>query len=145
MYSKKIKRLKEEMSLYKDFMIYTEGEGEGEGISDEEVKASYIMRSFGITTYDTDIDLELFDILIEIMEAILKRKTLEYINISRQNYRNFILIVNIIKDYIDWGTSIRTCFFTKLLIENMYDGSYIEFEEYDEIKELIDYLKENTI
>ena len=55
MYSKKIKRLKEELSLYKDFMIYTEGEGEE--ISDEEVKASYIMRSFGITTYDTDIDL----------------------------------------------------------------------------------------
>lgn len=142
MYSKKIKRLKEELSLYKDFMIYTEGEE----ISDKEVKASYIMLSFNITTYDTDIDLELFDILIEIMEAILKRKTLEYINISRQNYRNFILIVNIIKDYIiDWGTSIRTCFFTKVLIENMSDGSYIEFEEYDEIKELIDYLKENTI
>ena len=141
MYSKKIKRLKEEMSLYKDFMIFTEGEE----ISDEEVKASYIMLSFNITTYDTDIDLELFDILIEIMEAILNRKTLEYINISKQNYRNFILIVNIIKDYIDWGTSIRTCFFTKLLIENMSDGSYIEFEEYDEIKELIDYLKENTI
>lgn len=144
MYSKKIKRLKEEMSLYKDFMIFTEGE-EGEEITDEEVKATYIMRSFNITTYDTDIDLELFDILIEIMEAILNRKTLEYINISKQNYRNFILIVNIIKDYIDWGTSIRTCFFTKLLIENMSDGSYVEFEEYDEIKELIDYLKENTI
>ena len=141
MCSKKIKRLKEEMSLYKDFMIYTEGEE----ISDEEVKASYIMLSFNITTYDTDIDLELFDILIEIMEAILNRKTLEYINISKQNYRNFILIVNIIKEYIDWGTSIRTCFFTKLLIENMSDGSYVEFEEYDEIKELIDYLKENTI
>ena len=141
MCSKKIKRLKEEMSLYKDFMIFTEGEE----ISDEEVKASYIMLSFNITTYDTDIDLELFDILIEIMEAILNRKTLEYININKQNYRNFILIVNIIKDYIDWGTSIRTCFFTKLLIENMSDGSYVEFEEYDEIKELIDYLKENTI
>lgn len=141
MYSKKIRRLKEEMLLYKDFMIFTEGEE----ISDEEVKASYIMLSFNITTYDTDIDLELFDILIEIMEAILQRKTLEYINISKQNYRNFILFVNIIKDYIDWGTSIRTCFFTKLLIENMSDGSYIEFEEYDEIKELIDYLKENTI
>lgn len=141
MYSKKIRRLKEEMLLYKDFMIFTEGEE----ISDEEVKASYIMLSFNITTYDTDIDLELFDILIEIMEAILQRKTLEYINISKQNYRNFILFVNIIKDYIDWGTSIRTCFFTKLLIENMSDGSYIEFEEYDEIKELIDYLKENNI
>ena len=141
MYSKKIKRLKEEMSLYKEFMIFTEGEE----ISDEKVKASYIMLSFNITTYDTDIDLELFDILIEIMEAILKRKTLEYINISKQNYRNFILFVNIIKEYIDWGTSIRTCFFTKLLIENMSDGSYIEFEEYNEIKELIDYLKENNI
>ena len=79
------------------------------------------------------------------MEAILKRKTLEYIKISKQNYRNFILFVNIIKEYIDWGTSIRTCFFTKLLIENMSDGSYIEFEEYNEIKELIDYLKENNI
>lgn len=141
MCSKKIKQLKEEMSLYKDFMIFTEGEE----ISDNEVKASYIMLSFNITTYDTDIDLELFDILIEIMEAILKRKTLEYIKISKQNYRNFILFVNIIKEYIDWGTSIRTCFFTKLLIENMSDGSYIEFEEYNEIKELIDYLKENNI
>lgn len=141
MCSKKIKHLKEEMSSYKDFMIFIEEEE----ISDKEVKASYIMRSFNITTYDTDIDLELFDILIEIMEAILKRKTLEYINISKQNYRNFILFVNIIKDYIDWGTSIRTCFFTKLLIENLSDGSYIEFEEYDEIKELIDYLKENNI
>jgi hypothetical protein len=141
MCSKKIRHLKEEMSLYKDFMIFTEGEE----ISDKEVKASYIMLSFNITTYDTDIDLELFDILIEIMEAILKQKTLEYINISKQNYRNFILFVNIIKEYIDWGTSIRTCFFTKLLIENMSDGSYIEFEEYNEIKELIDYLKENNI
>lgn len=141
MCSKKIRRLKDEMSLYKDFMIFTEEEE----ISDKEVKAHYIMLSFNITTYDTDIDLELFDILIEIMEAILKRKTLEYINISKQNYRNFILFVNIIKDYIDWGTSIRTCFFTKLLIENLSDGSYIEFEEYDEIKELIDYLKENNI
>lgn len=141
MCSKKIRHLKEEMSLYKDFMICTEGEE----ISDKEVKASYIMLSFNITTYDADIDLELFDILIEIMEAILKRKTLEYINISKQNYRNFILFVNIIKEYIDWGTSIRTCFFTKLLIENMSDGSYIEFEEYNEIKELIDYLKENNI
>lgn len=141
MCSKKIRHLKEEMSSYKDFMIFIEEEE----ISDKEVKASYIMRSFNITTYDTDIDLELFDILIEIMEAILKRKTLEYINISKQNYRNFILFVNIIKDYIDWGTSIRTCFFTKLLIENLSDGSYIEFEEYDEIKELIDYLKENNI
>lgn len=142
MCSKKIRHLKEEMSLYKDFMIFTEGKEE---ISDKEVKASYIMLSFNITTYDTDIDLELFDILIEIMEAILKRKTLEYIKISKQNYRNFILFVNIIKEYIDWGTSIRTCFFTKLLIENMSDGSYIEFEEYNEIKELIYYLKENNI
>lgn len=142
MCSKKIRHLKEEMSLYKDFMIFTEGKEE---ISDKEVKASYIMLSFNIITYDTDIDLELFDILIEIMEAILKRKTLEYIKISKQNYRNFILFVNIIKEYIDWGTSIRTCFFTKLLIENMSDGSYIEFEEYNEIKELIDYLKENNI
>ena len=141
MCSKKIRHLKEEMSLYKDFMIFTEGEE----ISDKEVKASYIMLSFNITTYDTNIDLELFDILIEIMEAILKQKTLEYINISKQNYRNFILFVNIIKEYIDWGTSIRTCFFTKLLIENMSDGLYIEFEEYNEIKELIDYLKENNI
>lgn len=141
MCSKKIRHLKEEISLYKDFMIFTEGKE----ISDKEVKASYIMLSFNITTYDTDIDLELFDILIEIMEAILKRKTLEYINISKQNYCNFILFVNIIKEYIDWGTSIRTCFFTKLLIENMSDGSYMEFEEYNEIKELIDYLKENNI
>ncbi len=40
---------------------------------------------------------------------------------------------------------LSPCFFTKLLIENMSDGSYIEFEEYNEIKELIDYLKENNI
>lgn len=142
MYNEKIKHLKEEMLLYKDLMISIE---EDEGISDKQLKASYIMRSFNITTYDTDIDLELFDILIEIMEAIVKRKTLEYIDISKQNYHNFILFVNIIKDYIDWGTSIRTCFFTKLLIENMSDGSYIVFEDYNEIKELIDYLKENNI
>lgn len=142
MYNEKIKHLKEEMLLYKDLMISIEGD---EGISDKQLKASYIMRSFNITTYDTDIDLELFDILIEIMEAIVKRKTLEYIDISKQNYHNFILFVNIIKDYIDWGTSIRTCFFTKLLIENMSDGSYIVFEDYNEIKELIDYLKENNI
>lgn len=142
MYSEKIKHLKEEMLLYKDLMISIE---EDEEISDEQVKASYIMRSFNIATYDNDIDIELFDILIEIMEAIVKRKTLEYIDISKQNYHNFILFVNIIKDYIDWGTSIRTCFFTKLLIENMSDGSYTVFEDYNEIKELIDYLKENNI
>ena len=65
--------------------------------------------------------------IIEVMEVINNRKNFEYIKEDKENYKKFILVANLLDKYnwIEWGTSIRGCWFDK------WSNPYIEGECYD--------------
>ena len=64
---------------------------------------------FNLTTYDGELD-ELFGKkIIEVIQAILDRRTFEYIGVNDENYIAYIIVCQLLNDFkwIDWGTSIR--------------------------------------
>lgn len=132
----KIERLKNDIHEYAELMNHE---------TFKEAKNSYILNHiFYITTYDSLLDEKFVNDILEIMDIILKRKNFEYIK-DETNYIKFITIVNLIIETLDWGTSIRGCFFNKItvncfLIKKELDDTIV-FNNYDEIKELLDYLK----
>lgn len=131
----KIERLKNDIHEYAKLMNHE---------TFKEAKNSYILNHiFYITTYDSLLDEKFVNDILEIMDVILKRKNFEYIK-DETNYIKFITIVNLIIETLDWGTSIRGCFFNKItvncfLIKKELDDTIV-FNNNDEIKELLDYL-----
>jgi len=110
----------------------------------KEAKNSYILNHiFHITTYDSALDEKFVKAILEIMDVILTRKNFEYIK-NEDNYIKFITIVNLIIDTLNWGTSIRGCFFDKITIScflcRKEPNDEIIFESDEEIKELLNYL-----
>lgn len=131
----KIERLKNDIHEYIELMNHE---------TFKEAKNSYILNHiFNITTYDSDLDEKFVKAILEIMNVIIERKNWEYIE-DKNNYIKFITIVNLIIESLDWGTSIRGCFFNKItvncfLIKKELDDTIV-FSNDDEIKELINYL-----
>lgn len=91
----------------------------------------------GLTTYDYDLDLKFGKIILETLNAIQNRKTFEYIR-DESNYEKYIISCNFIKDWLDWGSSIRGAWFdfygAKLVpdecLSNVgYDKEYIRLNE----------------
>lgn len=68
---------------------------------------------FGFTTYDSNIDELFAGKMIKVIQAILDRKTFEYIDKGEDNYINYLTMVNMpfLKDKLEWGTSIRGAWF----------------------------------
>ena len=118
-----------------------------------DVKAIFVADIFDITTYDHGLSIEFGKTIIEVMEVINNRKNFEYMDQSRENYKKFILVANLLDhfNWIEWGTSIRGCWF------NRWDNPYVDGECYDmkekidfdedgkEIGLLIDYLKSDNL
>ena len=113
-----------------------------------DVKAIFIADVFDITTYDYNLSMKFGKDIIEIMEVINNRKNFEYIK-DEENYKKFILVANLLDKYnwIEWGTSIRGCWFDKWCNPYIEGDCYdmeekIEFDEYGEdIGLLLDFLK----
>lgn len=110
----------------------------------KEAKNSYILNYiFNITTYDSSLDEKFVNAILEIMDVILNRKNFEYIK-DETNYIKFITIVNLIIETLNWGTSIRGCFFDKIIVNcflcRKEPNDEIIFESDEEIRELLNYL-----
>ena len=67
---------------------------------------------FDFTTYDSDADEEFASKALEVCEAILFKKTFDYIK-DKDNYRWYLLMINMdfFSDKLDWGTSVRGAWF----------------------------------
>lgn len=66
----------------------------------------------GLTTYDSGLDLELGKMVFEAMKQIQNMTTFDFIK-DETNYRNYIISVNLIYDWLEWGTSIRGAWFNE--------------------------------
>lgn len=115
----------------------------------EDIKLSFLTDIFGITTYDSGLDVKFGNAILEVMEVIAKRNNFEYIK-DESNYIKFILVANILDKYnwIEWGTSIRGCWFSYWYEPEVkgkldsYNMSKITFDDdNNDIIELIEYLK----
>lgn len=66
------------------------------------------------TTYDSDVDAVLVKWTLEVVEAILLRKTFEYIK-EEPRYTRYLIVCNLpfLKGKLEWGGSIRGAWFDK--------------------------------
>lgn len=73
---------------------------------------------FKLTTYDGNLDELFVKKIMEVCQAILDRKTYEYIEASDENYIAYILTCQLLyrRDWINWGTSIRGAFFERVTL-----------------------------
>lgn len=65
-------------------------------------------ETFGLATYDVELDELFAKKIIEVIKVIIERKNFEYIE-DKQNYINYILVCQLLDKagWIEWGTSIR--------------------------------------
>lgn len=68
---------------------------------------------FDFVTYDSNLDEYFAKKMIEVLDVILNRATFQYIDLSHDNYLNFITMCNMqfLSDKIEYGTSIRGSWF----------------------------------
>lgn len=97
-----------------------------EYIIDEEDKKIYTKEEYGYiwfcqlfaTFYDSDVELKWGKLLYETIISILERKQDVLLN---KNYEEYLLCLNLIgTDKLEWGTSIRFCWFEKEETKNKY-------------------------
>ena len=95
-------------------------------ILDEETKKMYTKEECGsmwlcdffATFYDSDMELKWGKLLYETIIAIIERKQDILIN---RNYEEYLLCLNLIGiDKLNWGSSIRFCWFDDDTIKNKY-------------------------
>ena len=90
--------------------------------SQQEKKCIFLSSAIiGITTYDDELSKEFGKMILDALIQIRDRTTFNYIK-DKENYKNFILSCNFIKDWLEWGTSIRGAWF------NVNDGKIIPDE-----------------
>lgn len=114
-----------------------------------ETKDEFLMMyAFDISTYDEELDTKWCPIIISVCEAILEGKTFEYWRGDNGlKYEQFILVANLLerKNWIDWGTSIRGCWFHSIPEKNSADIIHcnvkIPFSK-ENIRELIEWYKD---
>jgi len=75
----------------------------------------------GITTYDDELSKEYGKMILDTLIQIKNRTIFEYIK-DKENYKNFIFSCNFIKDWLEWGISIRGAWF------NTGDGKIVPDE-----------------
>lgn len=79
-------------------------------------KECFLEDIFGLTIYDSgegSAQEYIIKKIIDVVECIASKKTFEYIEKSKDNYFNYITMVNLpfFLNKIEWGTSIRGCWF----------------------------------
>ena len=67
---------------------------------------------FDLTTYDDNVTELFVRSIMDVLGAIIDRKTFEYQQLSRQNYLTYLIVVHHdrIHPMLNWGTSIRGAF-----------------------------------
>lgn len=108
-------------------------------------EASWLGGSFfDFTTYDNDLSEKMARNMLDVIYAIWKRETFDYIDKSQENYENYITMVNMpfldMYHKLDWGGSIRGAWFA------LYEGGSETFEFdaacfWDENNEQMDSIK----
>ena len=87
-----------------------------------EQKMIYLSRDIiGYITYDFGLDIEIGYNILEVLKIIRDRNNFEYIE-DKDKYKNYIFVANLIKSWLDWGSSIRGAWF------DFYDGKMIYSE-----------------
>ena len=116
---------------------------------------------FELVTYDSEVDTKWGMAIYEVLCAIRDRKTWEFFNQGDVHYNVFLLVCQLLdqRNWIEWGTSIRGCWFYadeersapmgSLGICNLsfddpcYDNEGIEFTE-ENINTLLEWIVERT-
>lgn len=117
------------------------------------IKLSFLTIIFGITTYSRYLDIEFGKDILEVMTVINNKENFKYIA-DKDNHKKFIYVANLLDRYswIEWGTSIRGCWFTDWNSPDVdcgvdyYKMDKIKFDDKGkDIKELIEYLNNDLI
>ena len=88
-----------------------------EEASEKEQKLIFLSSEIlGLTTYDDALDVHFGRMVLESMKQIQNKTTFEYIK-NKNNYAEYILSCNLMKGWLDWGSSIRGAWFSD------YDGN----------------------
>lgn len=100
------------IEMSKEFDLISNSFDEWGAHTDGHTVDKFIAEIFDITTYDSGLDAFFVRKFIDASDAILNKTTFDYIK-TEDNYRWFIAVCNMpfIADRIDWGTSIRGCWF----------------------------------
>jgi hypothetical protein len=104
-------------------------------------KYSYIASIiFNITSYDSELDEFYVKKLLEFFEII---ESNEILSDSLEDYKIYVLLANLptIASILNWGTSIRSAFFTDPVVINTYGI----FQEGKQINLNIKFSAENWI
>lgn len=83
---------------------------DGDDISVLEYVGGYI---FDFTTYDTEICEIMTRDTLDVIQCILAKKTFDYIDVSKDNYLNYIRTINMpfFTGKLKWGASVRGAWF----------------------------------
>ena len=100
-------------------------------------KYGFICELFDLTTYDDDIAERCGKAIVEVMRAIDKRETFEYIKGGGDQYEKYLIVANLLEYHqlIDWGGSIRGSWFDlgkDKIIHNEDEMKYLLYEFIEE-------------
>lgn len=116
-------------------------------------KSEFISKDiFNIITYDEGLTIDIANDILEVAEVIAKRQNFEYIK-DESNYKKFIIVANLFykNGLIEWGTSIRGCWFDFEGIYKMAMGyKRAEWSNYKDLNDecickLIEYFRSDKI
>lgn len=102
---------------FENYYKYICGEETKKMFTKEECGYIWLCSLFA-TFYDSDMELKWGKLLYETIIAIIERKQSELLD---KNYEEYLICLNLIGvDILNWGTSIRFCWFDSEEIENKY-------------------------
>ena len=123
-----------------------------EELTIKDIKCIFISDAmFGLTTYDGELDIEFGKDILEIMKVIANKENFKYME-NESDYKKFIIVANLLNRYswIEWGTSIRGCWFDTYgnpTIEE--DLGILNMEKInlkdEDISELLEYLSSDEL
>lgn len=114
---------------------------------------------FDLSPYDGDKDNEWGRIIYDVWCAIRDRKNFEYMDVDEKHYNDYLLVCQLLawKDWIEWGTSIRSCWLEDheerscrvlfhiqmvSLSDERYDEEGVAYS-IENVKVLLDWIAEN--
>ena len=95
---------------YKEFKEQSERDDPTLGYTEEELRYIWFAEDIiGFTSYDDELSYKMGKKLFETCKAIILSNQIELIN---NDYEYYIICLNLIgEDNLDWGSSIRFCWF----------------------------------
>ena len=98
------------MNINEKFKTYLEYTANKEEFSEDDIKLIWFAEEIvNFTGYDDNLSLKIGKQLFKTAKAIINRTQQEHI---KENYEMYIICLNLIgPDNLNWGTSIRYCWF----------------------------------